>query len=75
MPSATSEFDEGTAYVRRKHQVVPVDLGFDPPSQAFQPGGVLGAYGATQVLGSDQSVSQLGRGNCCAAGPAGPSGR
>ena len=64
MPRTSSELDERAAYVRREHQVVPTDLGLNPASKPFQPGGVLGPYAASQILGGDLAVTQLGRGAC-----------
>ena len=63
---------------RRQHEVGPADLGLDPPGQPFQPGGVLGADAAPQVVGRDRAAGQPGRGRGGADGRVtwpGPSAR
>ena len=55
------QIGEGSPHSRGEHEVVPADLGLDPPGQPLEAGGVLGAYAAAQVLGGDAPVPELGR--------------
>ena len=61
VPGPGGQLLERPAYAGCQHQVVPGHLGLDPAGQPLQPGGVLGADAAAQVVGGDPAAVEQGR--------------
>ena len=72
MPGPRGDLLQPAQHRRGQHQVLPADLGLDPPRQPLEPGGVLRPDAAAQVVGGDRPAGHLGRRLGGARRPCGP---